>query len=537
MPPQQVASLGPQTTIDPKVEGRLATAGRMFRWTAAIYSLITVIRMAGGWGDIFRQEELPSIPEVTPLTAGLLAVLAMGALLAGGVRSVPSSSVVWRRFGIALCLLSATLGGVFVFFYIANLPMTPWGGLENVPAFSAALSALVLGASVAMLSGRFESQAVSAQVGCFLIFSLAAVIVLGYAYGDSSLGRIFTDPKIPFQAALLILILSVGILLLRPGSGLLSAASSPGAGGKLLRRVGPVVLLAPALLLFLARALPSWDQVDALAVIAVGLGLILLILLAVGVRVLDDLALDAITSAAEKERAQIGLEQEAPLVARLAEVLHTVRIGSQDQWDVATRFRQATGAVAGDASGVRAFPDGTLGVVMVDVTGHGVQPAVRAIRLRDLALHSLSLGRSPGEALGDIAWIRPGDELASAVVLKVDARSGRATLAAAGHPPVVYTTSQESRLVGPTGPLLFLNPDVTYGQETWDFGVGDSVVLFSDGIADIQREEKGRTEPQQIGDLLIAEGGDAARSANLVMGFGEPEPSDDQSVVVIRRAR
>ena len=80
MPPQQVASLGPQTTIDPKVEGRLATAGRMFRWTAAIYSLITVIRMAGGWGDIFRQEELPSIPEVTPLTAGLLAVLAIGAL-------------------------------------------------------------------------------------------------------------------------------------------------------------------------------------------------------------------------------------------------------------------------------------------------------------------------------------------------------------------------------------------------------------------------------------------------------------------------
>jgi hypothetical protein len=35
--------------------------------------------------------------------------------------------------------------------------------------------------------------------------------------------------------------------------------------------------------------------------------------------------------------------------------------------------------------------------------------------------------------------------------------------------------------------------------------------------------------------MLLAEGGNAARTADLVLGFADREPTDDQTVLVIRK--
>jgi len=67
--------------------------------------------------------------------------------------------------------------------------------------------------------------------------------------------------------------------------------------------------------------------------------------------------------------------------------------------------------------------------------------------------------------------------------------------------------------------------------------VGDTLVAFSDGIADVQRTVNARTEPELLADLLLSEGGVATRTADLVLGFADPEPADDQTVVVLRRER
>jgi serine phosphatase RsbU (regulator of sigma subunit) len=64
---------------------------------------------------------------------------------------------------------------------------------------------------------------------------------------------------------------------------------------------------------------------------------------------------------------------------------------------------------------------------------------------------------------------------------------------------------------------------------------GDTLVAFSDGVADVQVSSNGRTEPETLADLLLAEGGQATRTADLVLGFADSRPRDDQTVVVIRR--
>lgn len=536
MTENEVAELGPKTRVDPAVEIRVATVGRIVRWVAVIYSLLVLL------GVLIEPvgEALSSGPvHVRPISgssAVALATMAFGALFAGDTRRTVDSSVAWRRVGVVLSTFSGVFGILVMLFYLVGIEDNWNGRFGTVPAFVVGVVLTALALAIPLLVSRKEGRVITGQIFSLLVFSLSAVIFLGYAFGDPSLGRMFRRPEISFQAAVMALLISVGITLIRPASGLLSTASSPGAGGRALRRFGPVVLLAPAVLLLLAESLPAGDRVDAVAFVAVSFGLLLLILLGVLVRVIDVTAVEAATSGAQAERAKVGLTQEAPLAANLSDVLHLVEISEVDGWEVVTRFRPGHGVVAGDTSIVRTLPDGTMGVVLVDVTGHGAEPALRAIRIRDLLFHSLALGQGPSEALAFLGWAAPDDVLASAVILKVDPATGEAALASAGHPPAIHIGTQNAELVKPPGPLLYLNRDSIYESTEFQVSPGDTVVLFSDGVADVQRTRDGLPEPDALADMLLAEGGVAERSADLVIGFGEADPTDDQSVVVVFRS-
>jgi hypothetical protein len=530
----EVAAPGPHTGIDPALEARLGALGRLVRLSATLFSVLALLGLVF---PVFA--EIPPGPvlvrHLDPASGLSLTALSIAALLAGTMTPMRRRRA-WRRVGLAVSFLVAAFGVFIVVIFLGDRRDLWWGLTVEIPAFSVGIVLFVLGLAIPLSASRVESRVLAGQVGALLTFSLTAVIFLGYAYGDPSVGRLFLQPAISVQASLMSVLIAFGVFLFRPSIGLLSTASSPGAGGKLLRRFGPPVLLVPAVLIFVAEAFPTSERVDALAFIAVGLGLVLLVLLAVVVRAIDQTAIEAATSAAHAERARIGLEQEAPVVSRLAEVLHVVSVDDAEGWDVATRFRSGRGSVAGDASGVRTLPDGSIGVVLVDITGHGAEPAIRAVAVRDLLLHSIALGLSPADAMSRVHWHARPDSLASAIVMRVVPSTGSAELSSAGHPPSILVTSQTATLVIPTGALLFLDPSTEYESVNLELGPGDAIVLFSDGVADVQRSANGRTEPEALAEMLVAERGVATRTADLVLGFADAEPSDDQTVVVLRRS-
>lgn len=531
-----VAAPGPQTRIDPRVEARLSSIGRVVRWLTASYSAIVLL------GVLIRplEESLPQGPrfvrDIPHASALFLTIMATGALFAGDVRRSVAGAVVWRRVGLVLAVLSGAFGTFVIVLFLADSTASWPDQLGQLPAFAVGIILLALAVAVVLIISRKEYRVIVGQVSALLVFSLAGVIFLGYALGDPSLGRLFRQPEISFNGALIGLWIAVGILLIRPGSGLLSAASSPGAGGRLLRRFGPVVLLAPAALLFLTETMQAGDRINAVAFISVTMGLLLLILLGSLVRVIDVTQREALTAGAEAERARAGLDQEAPLASSLSDVLHLADLEAIDGWEVVTRFRPGHGVVAGDSSVVRRLGDGSLAVVLVDVTGHGAGPAMKSIRLRDLLLHSLSIGQDPAAALQSVVWLGEIDFIASAIAIRVDPNSGFTEMASAGHPPVIHVSTQNATLIGPTGPLLFLHTTASYENSGLELAPGDALILYSDGVADVQRRFRGLPEPEALADLLLAEGGITARTAELVLGFADPEPSDDQTVVVIGRS-
>lgn len=528
-----VAAPGRHTAVDPRVESRLTATGRLIRWIAFGYSIIALL---GIWLPALRDVPPgPSVVRDLPVASAVpLAALAFGALLAGEVSHTLGSNAGWRSLGVSLSLGAATFGVVIIYVFFANQTQI-WGDVFAIPAFSVGVILVVLGVAVPSSISVIEARVIAGQVGALLVFSLAAVIYLGYAYGDPSVGRLFLAPEISFQASVVSVLTAVGILLMRPANGLMSTAASPGSGGKVLRWFGPVVLFMPALLLLITETVPLTERVDVVAFVSVGLGLFLLILLSFFVKALDDTAIEAATLAAQAERARTGLEQEAPVVSGMADLFHIVDISGTEGWDVATRFRPGRGAVAGDSSAVFTLPDGSIGAVIVDLTGHGADPAIWAIRVRDLLLQSLMAGKTPTEAMGLVEWSVPDDVLASAIVLRLDPHTGQVRLCSAGHPPAIVVGGQETTLMAPTGPLLYLQHSMLYEEHEFALAAGDTLVTFSDGVADVQVSRDGRTEPETLAAFLASEAGPATRTADLVLGFAAIDKHDDQTVMVIRR--
>jgi hypothetical protein len=523
------------TTVDPRVERRLASAGRLFRWLAVGFSVVAILGLV--YTPLADVPPGPGLLRDTPLASAIaLGVLSVGAVIGGGSTGAVGANVGWRRLGLVMCMAAAAFGVFVIYVFIVGMTEI-WGDGVAIPAFSLGVILVVLGLAVPLNVSRVDGHVIAGQVCALLVFSLTMSIFLGYAYGDPSVGRLFLQPPISFQASVISVVLAVGILLIRPAAGLLSTASSPGAGGRLLRWFGPLVLLTPGLILMLAEFVPPTERVDVVAFISVGFGLVLLILLSFFVRALDETAIEAATAAAQAERARTGLKQEAPVVSGMTEMFHVVDLEGVEGWDVATRYRPGSGSVAGDTSAVQLLPDGNVGAVLVDLTGHGADPAVWAIRIRDLLVQSLVAGATPTRALGMVGWALPEDFLASAIVLKLDPATGSVVLSSAGHPPAILVSEQRAELKSPTGPLLYLEHSSLYEEHEFRLEMGDTLVAFSDGIADVQRTVNGRTEPEILADLLLAEGGVATRTADLVLGFADPSPSDDQTVVVLRRER
>ena len=531
----QVAAPGPMTTVDPKVERRLAFTGRLFRWLAVVFSAVAIVGLV--YTPFADVPPGPALLRDTPLASAIaLCVVSFGAAIAGGTTGAVGANVGWRRLGLVMCMAASGFGLFVIYVFVVGMTEI-WGEGVAIPAFSLGVILVVLGLAVPLSVSRVDWHVIAGQVCALLVFSLTMSIFLGYAYGDPSVGRLFLQPPISFQASVISVLLAVGIFLMRPAAGLLSTASSPGAGGRLLRWFGPLVLLTPGLILLITEFVPPTQRVDVVAFISVGFGLLLLVLLSFFVRALDQTAIEAATAAAQAERARIGLQQEAPVVSGMTELFHLVDLEGVEGWDCATRYRPGSGSVAGDTSAVQRLPDGSIGAVLVDLTGHGADPAVWAIRIRDLLMQSLIAGAAPTGALGMVGWALPDDLLASAIVLRLDPDTGSVLLSSAGHPPAILVSEQKAELKSPTGPLLYLEHASLYEEHEFSLEAGDTLVAFSDGIADVQRTVSGRTEPEILADLLLAEGGLATRTADLVLGFADPTPSDDQTVVVLRRER
>jgi len=246
----------------------------------------------------------------------------------------------------------------------------------------------------------------------------------------------------------------------------------------------------------------------------------------------------------ETNRALEGLEQDAPLVSSLRSELATPSVRLPDGLRMAARFEPAEGVLAGDWMEAIRLDEYRVGVIVVDVSGHGPEAGLRALRLKHLLVPALKLELDPADALHWVAGqIGETEEwFATCVIFEVNAATGRCLYANAGHPPALLLGPRGLHELPPTGPLFSDLPGMRWETVETTLNSDEVLVVYTDGIIEARsdrREEYG--EDRLRASLLSAPSSDVQALADRVMDsvhdFGAHRLDDDASLVLTARPR
>jgi serine phosphatase RsbU (regulator of sigma subunit) len=249
---------------------------------------------------------------------------------------------------------------------------------------------------------------------------------------------------------------------------------------------------------------------------------------------------------------EIAIEKQAAerdlYVAQLIqETLLPTRPPELDGWSFDQYYRAAR-QVGGDYFDYLPLPDGRLAVLVADACGKGVAAAI-LISIVSGALKSCLAGRlAPAAALARVnarlLAAECDNKFVTLLMVVIDMQSGSLEVFNAGHfdllmrrsnGAVVWLGADSRRL--PLG----IEADIRYAATEERLGPGESLVLFSDGLADAMNN---RTECYGVERIVQAVGTSDHRDASSlvdhlirdVRGFvGENRQFDDMCLVCVHR--
>jgi sigma-B regulation protein RsbU (phosphoserine phosphatase) len=241
-------------------------------------------------------------------------------------------------------------------------------------------------------------------------------------------------------------------------------------------------------------------------------------------------------------RARETIEQSASVVLQLRSELASGVDELPDGWTVAAQLHAAEGVVAGDCYDVINLPPSGLGLVVVDISGHGAVSGILALRCKELLRAGLREGLPPNEAL---LWAAEqlddlGDEtFLSAFVAVVDLGTGSLAYASAGHPPALVCSARDTVELAPTGPIV--GPFAgTWDNRSAQIDPGDRLAVYTDGLIEVRDEEGTEFGVQRLSDLLCDAAHEEAealvkRCVDEVTSYAPERLRDDITIALLSR--
>jgi serine phosphatase RsbU (regulator of sigma subunit) len=242
-----------------------------------------------------------------------------------------------------------------------------------------------------------------------------------------------------------------------------------------------------------------------------------------------------------------ALEQEQRIVRDIYHHLLPAEAPQHTGWDI-HGASLCVGAAGGDYFDYLLLGNDRLGVVIGDVTGHGIGPALlmAATRayLRVLAQTCADIGTMLGLANRLLAQDVSDGRNVTLLLGQIDLARRTLIHTSAGHPPgyVLARDGTVRAFLYSTGPPLGILPDADYAPTTGSvLEPGDVLLLVTDGVL----EARDPTKQQMFGrdrtlDVIRAHRRYSAREmvetlCEAVQNFAQGRPQlDDITVIVIR---
>lgn len=240
-----------------------------------------------------------------------------------------------------------------------------------------------------------------------------------------------------------------------------------------------------------------------------------------------------------REVALAAYEREHEVATTLQRALLPDRLPSVPGLRIDTAYAPAGQgtAIGGDWYDVFPLEGSSVGISIGDVAGHGLRAATVMGEMRQSIRTAARIVTRPADVLRTVNRALCADEqgiFVTAFYGVFDRTTRTLRYALAGHPPpiLVMEASQVRQTATGDGLLLGLDAEATFSEHAVTLDIGDGVVLFTDGIVEIDRD--------YLAGLQVLEAAVAAEvrdpSGNLATGiarrvFGTRSARDDAAVL------
>lgn len=250
----------------------------------------------------------------------------------------------------------------------------------------------------------------------------------------------------------------------------------------------------------------------------------------------------------EQELERRRLDEELSVGRRIQLSLLPASVPTAPGWEFAA-FYEAAREVGGDFYdflGARGT-DGSLDVVIGDVTGKGVPAALMMASTRAVIRVSADATSLPSEVLRrtnqHLLRDGRGGLFVTALYLSVDLQRGDVLLANGGHDPplLVHGPERRTRLITSRSSILGAFSALELEDRRIHLDPGDALVLYTDGVTearDPRRRLFGERRLRTVAAAAAPAGAHAiaGRLVDAVRRFSDGQPlADDLTVVAIKR--
>jgi sigma-B regulation protein RsbU (phosphoserine phosphatase) len=188
----------------------------------------------------------------------------------------------------------------------------------------------------------------------------------------------------------------------------------------------------------------------------------------------------------DSEGRLIAVDRELETARRIQHSILPRDVPIVEGFRMSVRYLPMT-AVAGDFYDFFVPAADAAGVLVADVSGHGVPAALIASMIKVAASSHRDEIANPGRLLTLMNRTldeQLGGQFATAICAHVDRRAGVVSFAGAGHPPIYHwrAGSRDLAKLESTGMMIGPFPGVEYDTGRQPIGSGDRLVLYTDGL-------------------------------------------------------
>jgi serine phosphatase RsbU (regulator of sigma subunit) len=203
----------------------------------------------------------------------------------------------------------------------------------------------------------------------------------------------------------------------------------------------------------------------------------------------------------EKEK----MEHELHLARAIQEGILPKELPRVDGWKLAARWLPARD-VSGDYYDALPLANGSLALLVADVTGKGVPAALVMATTRSILRAAAQGDPQPGTLLARVNDLlcpdMPPNMFVTCLFARLDPSSGRLRFANAGHPlPYLHASGAAHTLLA-TGMPLGLMPEMAYEERETILEPGTGLLLYSDGCTEAHDPQGEMFGGQRLGQLL-----------------------------------